>query len=87
MVRLVTLLLTLFMLTACGMRTVKPSQVVTAVPPDSLLQDCPVDEPPKDLTKPTLVKAWNNQTINLADCNNDKGKLREWKAAILKMLK
>lgn len=85
MARLVMLLPMLLMLTACGMRTVKPSQVQVVVPPDSLLQDCPVSEPPNNLLKASLVNAWDDQTINLAICNNNMGKLREWKATILKI--
>src|SRR3546814_11533334 len=85
MARLVIPLLMLLTSTACGTHTVKPSQVVIVVPPDSLLLDCPVNEPPKDLLKPTLVKGWHDKTINLAICNNNMGKLSEWTTTILKI--
>lgn len=55
------------------------------VPPDSLLIDCPIDKPPADLQTPTLVNAWNAQTINLGNCNVKLGELREWKTKAKKV--
>lgn len=54
-------------------------------PPDSLLIDCPVDKPPEDMSKGSLVNAWNNQTINLGNCNVKLGELRTWKTKAKKV--
>lgn len=56
--------------------------MLISAPPDALIQDCLVDEPPTTLDKYVLVQAWNNQTLNLAKCNADKRGLREWKAGV-----
>ena len=56
------------------------------VPPDSLLSDCGVDQPPDILGKSAedqrnlLVEAWVDQTFNIHACTADKQALRRWKA-------
>ena len=59
--------------------------MIYVVPPDALIQDCPVDEPPTSLDKYLLVQAWNNQTLNLAKCSTNLRELREWKKEVQKV--
>lgn len=67
-----------------------PTQQQSAVPPDSLLLDCKVDQPPEltgfpQLDEVILVKAWISQTLNLGICNVDKKGSREWKQKVQKI--
>ena len=94
MVKLILASLLLLMLTACGMHTVKQTkiQLLPTAPPDSLILDCPIDEPPSltgfyELDVPIMVKAWISQTLNLGICNVDKQGLREWKENLKKISK
>ena len=66
-------------LTACS--TVRgPAPVPDAVkllPPDSLLRACPYTGPEPD-TNGDLARAYGQARRDLAQCDSDKGLLREW---------
>lgn len=99
MFRMRTLAVQLFalaLLAGCG--TKQPTVVYNTfvlAPQDNLLQDCPVEPPPKRdsfiaMTKDekidALSGAYNQQTVNVGLCNKDKKGLRTWKAEELKRI-
>lgn len=90
-------LFALALLAGCG-TTQEPTTVyrtVTLSPQDNLLQDCPVEPPPKkdlfvamskDEKIEALSGAYNQQTVNVGLCNKDKKGLRTWKAEEIKRI-
>ncbi len=58
--------------------------MIVTVPPDTLLIECPINPPPDNLEKDSLVKAWNSQTANLGACNNQIEGIKEWKKEVQK---
>lgn len=69
------------------MRTVKPvPNLPQTAPPSNLTTECTIDKPPTDLSKDSLVKAWDSQTMNVGDCNNKNAALRDWANKVIKEL-
>lgn len=81
-------------LTACSSApkekevVVTEAKVITRLPPDELLKNCAIAQPPDAKTYATkdyaekeklLVEFAAKQTFNLGECNKDKAALRRWK--------
>lgn len=67
---------------------VTETKVITRLPPDELLKNCAIAQPPDAKTYATkdyaekeklLIEFAAKQTFNLGECNKDKAALRRWK--------
>lgn len=89
--RFLTLLILTFstLLVGCGTKIVYVDklQYVIKTPPESLLKDCPIEQPPEPAAfvkmepedrETELARLSAAQYKNLAVCNTDKRKLRAW---------
>ena len=77
--------------TLSGCATTQSSVVyktIAVLPPDSLLQDCPIEEPPAIATfvnaipkerEKMLIDHSSKQIKNIGTCNVSKKQIREWK--------
>lgn len=94
--RLVFAMLVVALLTACGHTDpVVRYKNIAGLPPDALLQDCPVTAPPsrqnylaQDWTAREKLLADTNtaQYSNISLCNTDKAGLRAWKIKQQKLI-
>lgn len=69
--------LTSLFLTACGVISAPPPQVVRLAPPTELVQECPIPPRPANPTNAELARWLNAYHQALEACNEDKRLLRE----------
>lgn len=95
--RLTFAMLVVALLTACGhTEPIVRYKYQSLLPPEALLQDCPVTAPPsrpsylqQNLSgrEKLLVDTNNAQYRNITQCNKDKTELRDWRAKQQQMIK